>query len=274
VLNKFIKMDYIFLNPAVKTRDELFELLSKKAFKSGLIKEADSFKKGLVAREEQGSTELKPGIAIPHVKSDIVNQIFVMLVIAKKGIKFSPGLNKGAQIIFLIGAPKMENKYINVLGAIARFIEKENVVEELKKADVKDDIIFLLKKHSISPAALARGKTKYLITLSLNVDFSLKPILAMFLELGIQQPILFEGENLSTKNQFGLSFFGFSAVDVKTPLTKNRTIQGICDDKEAVIKLHQLLKEEGIDLDTPGVGALFSRELQNSFGGINPELDF
>ena len=274
MLRKFIKDDSIFINPSIKSRDELFELFAKKAFKRGLVKNADDFKNGLIAREKQGSTELKPGIAIPHVKSDTVNEIFIMIAVAKKGIKFSPGLGKGAQIVFLIGAPKMENKYINILGSIARLIEKSEFIDEFKKANVKDDIIYTIKKHSLSEIKLEKGKTRYLITLSLNIDFSLKPILAIFLELGIQQPILFEGENLSTKSHFGLSFFGFSAVDVKTSITRNKTIQGICDDKEAVIKLHQLLKEEGINLDSPGIGFLYSLELNNSFGGINPEIEF
>ncbi|MCK4797743.1 MAG: PTS sugar transporter subunit IIA [Spirochaetes bacterium] len=274
MLLKFINKDSIFINPSIKTKDELFEFMSKKSFKKGLITNAEEFKNGLIKREAQGSTELKPGIAIPHVKSDIVNEIFIMIAIFKKGIKFTPGFGKGAEIIFLIGAPKMENKYINVLGAIARLIDKDDFIKEFKKANVVEDIIYALKKYSITDKTLEKGKTNYLITLSLNTNFSLKSILAIFLELGIQQPVHFTGENLSTKNHFGLSFFGFSAVDVKKPLTENKTIQGISEDKDAVIKLYKLLKEEGINLDSPGIGSLFSIELHNSFGGINPEIEF
>lgn len=274
MLLKFIGKDSIFINPSVHSRDDLFAFFARKALKKGLIENADEFVAGLINRESQGTTELKPGIAIPHVKTDNVKEIFVMIAVFKKGLKFSPGLNKGANIIFLIGAPKMENKYINVLGAIARLIDKQAFVDELLKANVTDDVTFAIKNHSIADRELKKGKTSYLITLSLNVDYTLKQILNMFLELGIQQPVLYSGENLTNKSHFGLSFLGFSAVDSKKALTENSTIQGITDDKDAAMKLYELLKAENIDLDLPGTGALHSMELQHCFGGIDPEIEF
>ena len=174
MLLKFIQKDSILINSSIKTRHELFDFLSKKAFKKGYIQNIEEFYNGLIKRESQGSTELKPGIAIPHFKSDVVNEIFVMIAIFKKPIKFSTGFGKGVEVVFLIGAPKMENKYINVLGAIARLIDKLDFINDLKKANVVEDVIHAIKKYSISEQTLEKGKTNYLITLSLNIKFAQK----------------------------------------------------------------------------------------------------
>ncbi|OHD76894.1 MAG: hypothetical protein A2355_12080 [Spirochaetes bacterium RIFOXYB1_FULL_32_8] len=102
----------------------------------------------------------------------------------------------------------------------------------------------------------------------------MKTILAIFLEHGISQPTLYFGENLSLKENFGIPIFGISTLDVKSSYSETRTIQGITDDKEAVIKLYKALKKEKIDVDKPGVGYLCSMVLNYCFGGVNPEIDF
>lgn len=275
MLSQFIQKDFVFIGPSIKTRDELFDFIAKKAAKKGFIEKAEVLKKGLDDREAQGTTELKPGIAIPHAKLDAIKDIFVMIFILKEPIKFSPGFGKGARIFFMIGAPRMDNRYINVLGAIARLIETEVFIEELEKAEVVEDVFFALKSHSaMGGQSLEEGRTRYLVTLSLNVKFSISSLLTMFLEVGIYQPILYEGENLSVKRSFGLSTFGVSLLDVKGTMANNKTIQGITDDKDSVKKLYKLLRDEGIDIEEKGAGSLHLVELQHCFGGHNIEIDF
>lgn len=275
MLSKFIHNDLIFIGPSIKSTDELFDFIAKKAVKKGFIERGEVLKKGLVDREAQGTTELKPGIAIPHAKLETIKDIFVMIFILKDPIKFSPGIGKGVGLFFMIGAPKMDNRYINVLGSIARLIETPDFISELHQAGVVEDVIFSLKNHSVmGNQNLEEGKNRYLVTLSLNVKFSISSLLAMFLEVGIYQPILYEGENLSVKRSFGLSTFGVSILDVKGTMANNKTIQGIADDKESIKKLYKLLCDEGIDLEEKGAGSLHLVELQHCFGGHNIDIDF
>ncbi|MCG8572214.1 MAG: PTS sugar transporter subunit IIA [Spirochaetes bacterium] len=274
MLANFLLKDCVFINPSVKSRDELFDFFAKRAFKKGLVESAESFYKGLVDREGQGTTELKPGIAIPHAKLDNVKEIFVMIAVFKKPIKFSTGFGKGVDIIFLIGAPQMDNRYIKVLGSIARLIEKDEFNSLLRDADVIEDIFFALNKFAVRDVQQEEGIQRYLLSLSLNVKFPLKSIMAMFLELGINQPTLTVGENLSVKSNFGFPTFGMSMMDMGGTLSENKTITGITDDKDAPGKLYNLLKEEGIDVNEPGIGSIYALEIKNCFGGINAEIDF
>lgn len=274
MLSIFLHKDCIFVNPPVKSRDELFSFFAKKAAKKKLVADAEEFTQGLVDREAQGTTELKPGIAIPHAKMDGINEIFVMIAVFKKPLKFSSGFGRGVEVVFLIGAPKMDNRYIKVLGSIARLIEKESFIELAKKANVTEDIIFAIKEHSVSEAQSEEGVNRHQIVLSLNVKFSMKQVLAMFLELGISQPMLYKGEDLSAKSNFGFPSFGMGIMEMRGKTTENHTIVGISDDKDGAGKLFNLLKNEGIDITAPGAGSLYSVEIKHCFGGVNVDIDF
>lgn len=274
MLTKFLHKDCIFINPAVKNRDELFSFFAKKAAKKRLVVDGDEFARALTEREGQGTTELKPGIAIPHAKMDSINEIFVMIAVFKKPLKFSSGFGRGVEVVFLIGAPKMDNRYIKVLGSIARLIEKDSFVDLAKKANVTEDVLFAIKEHSASEAQSEQGAKKHQIVLSLNIKFSMKQVLAMFLELGISQPMLYKGEDLSGKSNFGFPSFSMGIMEMRGKGSDNHTIVGISEDKEAAGKLYNLLKNEGIDLTAPGAGVLYSVEVNHCFGGIDVEVDF
>jgi len=271
---KILNKDLVFVNPSVNTKEELFDFFAQKAFKKGLIENIEDFEYGLNDREAQGTTELKPGIAIPHAKLDIVKEPFLIITTFKKPLKFNPGFGKGVEIVILIGSPKMDNTYINILASLARLLDKENFIKELKNADVPEDIIMAINKYSITDPTFDKGTPKYLVSLSLNIKFSLKTVLAVFLESGIQQPTLYYGENLSMKESFGIPIFRIASMDVQSAITETKIIQGITEDKSAVINLYKSLKNEGINIDLPGTGALYSIELNYCFGGINPDIDF
>lgn len=274
MLAKFLHKDCIFINPSVKNRDELFSFFAKRAAKKKLVVDGDEFAKALTDREAQGTTELKPGIAIPHAKMDNINEIFVMVAIFTKPLKFSSGFGKGVEVVFLIGAPKMDNRYIKVLGSIARLIEKDSFVNLAKKANVTEDVLFAIKENSVTEAKSEEGANKHQIVLSLNIKFSMKQVLAMFLELGISQPMLYKGEDLSGKSNFGFPSFGMAIMEMRGKTSENNTIVGISDDKEAAGKLYNLLKNEGIDITVPGAGVLYSVEINHCFGGVDVEVDF
>ncbi|HPO49678.1 MAG TPA: PTS sugar transporter subunit IIA [Spirochaetota bacterium] len=273
MLNNVIEKDLIFINPAIKNKEELFSFISQKAEKKGLVSSSKEFQDGLFERENQVTTELKPGIAIPHAKIEGVKKIFCSLMISKKGIKFSGGFSKGAEIIFIIGSPLNDPNYLKVLGAIARLLDKEEFINDLKKSEVVDDVLKAIQKHGGTKKE-EEGKTKYLVSLSINVNYSIKSLSALFLEVGIRQPILYTGEYIYAKMNFGLPMIGFAGMGVKGQMTDNKTIQGICDDVESVSKLNSLLKDVGIDLSKPGVGSLYSVELHNFYGGADIDLDF
>ncbi len=274
MLSKIIQKDLIFINPPVSTKEELFSFLSKKACKKGLVESAEDFEYGLIDREAQGTTELKPGISIPHAKLDIVKEPFVIIATLKKPVKFSPGFGKGVELVILIGSPKLDNTYINILASVARLMDNDDFISELKRSDVAEDIIACINNYCVKMVTRGEEKKRFLVSLSLNLKFSLKKILAIFLELDISQPVLYFGENLPMKENFGIPVFGMSTMDMRNFLSETRTIQGISFDKDIVYKLYDSLKNEKIDVALPGAGVVYALELNNCIGGVNPDVDF
>lgn len=276
MLLSFLKENNIFINPKVSNKQELFQFAGNKAAKYNLIEDEKQFINGLTERENQASTELKPGIAIPHTRLESIKELFVMVFVFNKSkLKYSSGFSKGIQIVFLIGSPINDDNHLKVLGSIARLIGKNIFIDELLKANVPDDVILCIKKHSITKHSLVKGQKKFLVTLSLNKPLSNKILSAIFLELGIRQTVQYKGEILSMLATTGLNITSFlSGSNIGAPLTSNRLIMGICDDENNINKLYKMLLDEGIDINEPGAGSLYSIELNNFFGGTDIEIDF
>ena len=68
LLNK----DSILLGGSPKSKSEAIDMLVELQAKSGNISDLEEYKKGILAREEKGSTAVGEGIAIPHAKSEAV----------------------------------------------------------------------------------------------------------------------------------------------------------------------------------------------------------
>ena len=76
------------------------------------------------------------------------------------------------------------------------------------------------------------------------------------------------------KENFGIPVFGMATMDVRNSLSETKTIQGISYDRDIVSKLYESLKSEKIDVAEPGVGVIYSTELNHCIGGVNPDVDF
>ena len=73
--------------------------------KGGNIADIETYRKGVFAREEEGTTGIGMGIAIPHCKSDAVKAPGLAAMTIKEGTDFESLDGTPAKIIFLIAAP-------------------------------------------------------------------------------------------------------------------------------------------------------------------------
>jgi len=121
---------------------ELVELANK----SGKIIDKESFYKSLLDREENGTTGIGKGIAIPHARTDSVSEIAISMAISKKGIDYQALDKKPVHILFLIAAPISQSTTILILIAkICRFFNNSKFRKELTDAKTKEDVINLFK---------------------------------------------------------------------------------------------------------------------------------
>ena len=121
--------------PAGKTEalNQCIDLMAK----SGKIADVEKYRKGVFAREEEGTTGIGMGIAIPHCKSDAVTKAGLAAMVVKDGTP--------AKIIFLIAAPNTEdNVHLQVLSKLSVMLMDEQFTNSLINAGSVDEFLNII----------------------------------------------------------------------------------------------------------------------------------
>ena len=129
--------------PAGKTEalNQCIDLMAK----SGKIADVEKYRKGVFAREEEGTTGIGMGIAIPHCKSDAVTKAGLAAMVVKDGVDFESLDGTPAKIIFLIAAPNTEdNVHLQVLSKLSVMLMDEQFTNSLINAGSVDEFLNIL----------------------------------------------------------------------------------------------------------------------------------
>lgn len=129
--------------PAGKTEalNQCIELMAK----SGKIADVETYRKGVFAREEEGTTGIGMGIAIPHCKSDAVTKAGLAAMVVKDGVDFESLDGTPAKIIFLIAAPNTEdNVHLQVLSKLSVMLMDEQFTNSLINAGSVDEFLNII----------------------------------------------------------------------------------------------------------------------------------
>lgn len=129
--------------PAGKTEalNQCIDLMAK----SGKIADVETYSKGVFAREEEGTTGIGMGIAIPHCKSDAVTKAGLAAMVVKDGVDFESLDGTPAKIIFLIAAPNTEdNVHLQVLSKLSVMLMDEQFTNSLINAGSVDEFLNII----------------------------------------------------------------------------------------------------------------------------------
>lgn len=129
--------------PAGKTEalNQCIDLMAK----SGKIADVEKYRKGVFAREEEGTTGIGMGIAIPHCKSDAVIKAGLAAMVVKDGVEFESLDGTPAKIIFLIAAPNTEdNVHLQVLSKLSVMLMDEQFTNSLINAGSVDEFLNII----------------------------------------------------------------------------------------------------------------------------------
>lgn len=148
--------------PAGKTEalNQCIDLMEK----SGKIADVEKYRKGVFAREEEGTTGIGMGIAIPHCKSDAVIKAGLAAMVVKDGVDFESLDGTPARIIFLIAAPNTEdNVHLQVLSKLSVMLMDEQFTNSLINAGSVDEFLNIIdsaEKAKDEKEALKEAKAK------------------------------------------------------------------------------------------------------------------
>jgi PTS system nitrogen regulatory IIA component len=147
MIEKLLREDMVILDLKAKDKEgvlrEMVSLLNLPKDKEELLLSS------LMQREKLGSTGIGKGIAIPHCRSVVVDNITLIVGVSKEGVDFDALDGKPVHLIFMLVATPMDPsmQYLTALGSIAR-IARGLANEESIRTDFsspKELIDYLLK---------------------------------------------------------------------------------------------------------------------------------
>lgn len=130
----------IRLNAEVHNKKEALDTLVDLMDASGKLNDIETYRKGVYAREEEVSTGIGEGIAIPHCKSAAVNQAGLAAMVAPKGVEFDSLDGEPANLFFLIAAPDTaDNVHLDVLSHLSVLLMDPDFTGKLREAETVEE---------------------------------------------------------------------------------------------------------------------------------------
>ena len=137
----------ISLNGAPKDKKEALDQVVDLMAKSGKINDVEAYRQKVYAREEESTTGIGEGIAIPHGKCDAVTKPGLAAMVVKDGVDFDSLDGEPVHLIFLIAAPNTEdNIHLDVLSKLSVLLMDEQFTADLLNAKSVDEFIEIVDK--------------------------------------------------------------------------------------------------------------------------------
>ena len=113
-----LKKDSIQLNALPKSKNEAIDMLVELQVKGGNIVDKEEYKKGILERENKGSTAVGEGIAIPHAKSEAVKAPSLAAMTVLEGVDYEALDDEPSNLLFMIAAPNDGDVHLEVLSRL------------------------------------------------------------------------------------------------------------------------------------------------------------
>lgn len=125
----------VLLSSGAKNKKEALDQAIALMARSGKIADQEAYRKAVYAREEEGTTGVGEGIAIPHGKGDAVKEPGLAAMVIPGGVDFESVDGQDVTLLFLIAAPNTEdNVHLDVLSKLSVMLMDEAFVSELRGA--------------------------------------------------------------------------------------------------------------------------------------------
>lgn len=132
----------IALDAKPASKKEALDTVIQLMIDSGKIKDAEAYRKEVYRREEEGTTGIGEGLAIPHGKGEFVEKPGLAALVVPEGVDFESLDGEPATLIFLIAAPNTaDNVHLDVLSKLSVMMMDENFADSLRNAKTVDEFL-------------------------------------------------------------------------------------------------------------------------------------
>lgn len=137
----------VSLSAGPKSKSEALDMAVDLMVKSEKISDREAYRKQVYAREQESTTGIGEGIAIPHGKCDAVQKPGLAAMVVKNGVEFEALDDEPVTLLFLIAAPNTEdNIHLDVLSKLSVMLMDEEFTASLRNAQSVDEFMEIIDK--------------------------------------------------------------------------------------------------------------------------------
>jgi fructose-specific phosphotransferase system IIA component len=107
------------------------------------IKDFQAFLNDVYQREDLNTTAIGCSVALPHARTNAVDDFIIALGVSKEGVDFDASDGEPVKLIFVIGTPheRQINYYLKILAHLTRLLQKESFRQSLLNASSASEVI-------------------------------------------------------------------------------------------------------------------------------------
>lgn len=148
-ITDLLSKNSILLNAKFTSKQQVIDKLVAVHKSVGNVSDAEKYKKGIIAREQSGTTAIGDGIAIPHAKSDAVIKPGLAAAVVPNGVDYESMDGKPSNLIFMIAAPMDGDLHLEVLSRLTVLLMDEDFRNRLLSAkSAKEFLAVIDEKES------------------------------------------------------------------------------------------------------------------------------
>lgn len=145
-IKDLLKKDAVRLNISINSKSEAIDELVSLHSKVGNISDPAEYKSAILKREEQGTTAIGEGIAVPHAKSDSVITPGLAAITVPGGVDYGAPDGKPSDILFMIAAPLDGDLHLEILSRLMVMLMEEKFCADLRNAESVDEFLNIIDK--------------------------------------------------------------------------------------------------------------------------------
>ena len=295
-ITELLAKESISLTGTPGSKSEALDQVVELMVRSGKINDQEAYRKQVYAREEESTTGIGEGIAIPHGKCDAVSRPGLAAMVVKDGVDFDSLDGEPVTLIFLIAAPNTEdNVHLDVLSKLSVLMMDEEFSDNLRNAKSVEEFLAIIdkaddEKESIDERladtkAVDAGQVKILAVTSCPTGIAHTYMAAEGIEKAAKERDCFVkietrgsggAKNVLTQKEIEEAHCIIVAADAQVPMDRfdgKKVIE--CQVSDGISKAGELL-DRAIKGDAPvyhaAAGAKASAPASKKSGGVGHQI--
>lgn len=141
-LKKLLGKENVFLDLKSSSKEDIIKEMIDRLVVSGKIKDREAALEAVLTREEKMSTGMENGIAIPHGKTDSVDNLITAVALKKEGVDFD-SMDRQVSTIFImtISPQSRSGPHIQFLAEVSKLLKEPEAREMLLAARTVEEVI-------------------------------------------------------------------------------------------------------------------------------------